>query len=369
MGLLQKAVETYDCHREYAGKLREGHDVLAPVSHSLTRAKVEITINANGDFVSAQAVDKDAPKIVIPVTEESAGRSGTGAFKLPHPLCDKLSYLIAEPNYYIPQLDDWAQSSFCHPKTLAILNYVKRKTLLSDLSASGCVTRNDKGEINQKDDMICWRVIGRDEETPSACWMDQSLFEAYSSYYQAKKAQGNRAVCMISGEELPAAVQHPKGIVAFSGNAKLISSNDDKGFTYRGRFDADWQAVSVGYVSTQKAHNALRWIISEQGAAAVFGGRTFLCWNPKGYQVCSVVGPFRKNAAVRTEPTDYRKELQRTLAGYQTELPEMEGVVIAAFDAATSGRLSLTYYNELIGSDFLQRLYDWDLTCCWHNGP
>jgi CRISPR-associated protein Csd1 len=43
--------------------------------------------------------------------------------------------------------------------------------------------------------------------------------------------------------------------------------------------------------------------------------------------------------------------------------------VIAAFDAATTGRLSLTYYNELRGSDFLQRLHDWDSICCWWNGP
>lgn len=45
------------------------------------------------------------------------------------------------------------------------------------------------------------------------------------------------------------------------------------------------------------------------------------------------------------------------------------GVVIAAFDAATTGRLAVTYCNELTGSDFLDRLYAWDTTCCWQNGP
>lgn len=42
-------------------------------------------------------------------------------------------------------------------------------------------------------------------------------------------------------------------------------------------------------------------------------------------------------------------------------------MVIAAFDA-TTGRLALTYYNELLASDFLQRLYAWDASCCWING-
>ena len=39
--------------------------------------------------------------------------------------------------------------------------------------------------------------------------------------------------------------------------------------------------------------------------------------------------------------------------------------MIASFDAATTGRLALTYYRELRESDFLQRLCDWDESCCW----
>lgn len=51
--------------------------------------------------------------------------------------------------------------------------------------------------------------------------------------------------------------------------------------------------------------------------------------------------------------------------GKKAELELTDGVVVAAFDAATTGRLSLTYYNELLGHDFLQRLHDWDASCCW----
>lgn len=75
--------------------------------------------------------------------------------------------------------------------------------------------------------------------------------------------------------------------------------------------------------------------------------------------------PFCTAPSTATTPTDYRSMLWSTLQGRQSQLPSGSGVVIAAFDAATSGRLALTYYNELQGSDFLQRLYDWDTTCCW----
>ena len=96
-----------------------------------------------------------------------------------------------------------------------------------------------------------------------------------------------------------------------------------------------------------------------------------MCWNPQGKPVPPVTSPiFGRDAPKSFRPSDYRKRLRQTLAGFQSELPEKkDGVVIAAFDAATTGRLSLTYYNELAGSDFLQRLHDWDETCCWWNGP
>ena len=41
MGLFQSAVETYDAHSAYVGKEIEGHQMLAPVSHILTRAELE----------------------------------------------------------------------------------------------------------------------------------------------------------------------------------------------------------------------------------------------------------------------------------------------------------------------------------------
>ncbi len=94
MGLLQKAVETYDAMAHRAGIQQDGErEPLAPISHIMARAQIEITLNQDGIFLSARAVDKDAPKIIIPATEESAGRTVKAA-ELPHPLCDYLRYLL-----------------------------------------------------------------------------------------------------------------------------------------------------------------------------------------------------------------------------------------------------------------------------------
>lgn len=372
MGLLQKACDTYDFHERFAGLMREDHETLAPVSHTLTRADVEITVNADGHFVRAVPVDKTEPKILIPVTEDSGGRTSAPCA---HPLCDQLIYIAsfheAKHRLYVEQLEDWAGSEYCHPKLPPILAYVKRGTVLFDLAEAGIVKLDEAGKPDKEKLFICWRVAGLSEEENGPCWTDQSLFRSFVAYYGARRAEGAKALCMITGEYEAPAKQHPKGIIPFNGNAKLISANDASGFTYRGRFSEDWQAATVSYTASQKAHNALRWLAAEQGARAVFGGRTFLCWNPQGKEVPRVTGAFRRKGAAENvvNPTEYREELRRTLLGFQSELPDdAGGVVIAAFDAATTGRLSVTYYNELQASDFLQRLHDWDATCCWENG-
>ena len=366
MGLLQKAVETYGAMAHRAGQVFEGeNEPLAPISHIMARPQIIITLDQSGNFVAAQVLDKNTPTIIIPATEESAGRTVKAA-ELPHPLCDYLRYLLpqnqVEYQHYISQLSTWANSSHTHPKLHAVLNYVQGGTILENLRQAG-IDAEEKA-------MVCWVVNGLGESLNGPCWTDRTLMNAFIDYYHEKRTDTPPALCMISGElEMPAG-QHPKGIVPISGNAKLISANDSSGFTYRGRFDDAAQAATVGYAASQKAHSVLRWLVANQSVS--FGGRTFLCWNPQGIQVPRVTGPMgrRSGTAQRAaNPSQYQKQLREALSGWKEDLPQSAGVVIAAFDAATTGRLAVTYYNELLASDFLDRLHDWEASCCWEDGP
>lgn len=367
MGLLQKAVETYDAMASRAGVVYEMEkEPLAPVSHIMKQPQIKITLDQDGNFVTAQALDKDTPKIIIPATEESAGRTVKAA-ELPHPLCDYLRYLLpqnqVEYQHYISQLSDWTNSPSTHPKLHAILNYIQGGTLLADLNQAG-ITAEEKA-------MVYWEVNGLGEGLNGPCWTDRTLMNAFTDYIAAKQANTSPVLCMISGKmEVPAG-QHPKGVIPINGNAKLISANDSSGFTYRGRFDEAEQAVTVGYVASQKAHNALRWLVANQSVS--FGGRTFLCWNPQGNPIPKVTGIMGrkdgKSVSRSATPSQYQKQLREALSGWKEDLRPSASVVIAAFDAATTGRLAITYYNELLASDFLDRLHDWETSCCWENGP
>lgn len=370
MGLLQKAIETYDANADLVGVYSEGHDPLAPIGHTLTRADIEITLNAQGRFISARSVDKDEPKILIPVTEESGGRTSKPAA---HPLCDNLEYVSCKNDtkhkLYISALRSWAESEYSHPFLPVVLAYAEGGTVIEDLTESGVLVKDKKGEYNEKL-FVIWRVIGIDGEEPS-CTKNRDLFSAFIAYYCDQISERESDLCMLEGKPAPMALQHPKGIIPVNGNAKLISANDRSGFTYRGRFTEDRQAATVGYVASQKAHNALRWLASEQGVREFSGNRIFLCWNPQGKEVPRIMRPMRREDAEAVRmPDNYRQQLMSTMLSFRKDhqLSAADQAVIASFDAATTGRLAVTYYNEISLETFLERMVDWDAHCCWYNG-
>lgn len=375
MGLMQKAVETYDCHAALAGVPDAMRETLTPISHIVQNAQIEVTIDANGNFISAAAVvkdkknERDESKTIIPATYKSSIRAKSPCA---HPLSDKLSYLIPSSterhDLYLKQLSDWANSEYSHPKVKAVLKYIESESLLDDLERNGLVTKDSNGELDARydDDFVRWRVTGDGAVAP--CWEDKSLIEAFIAYSEMLRDGSDSALCMITGEVLPIIEKHPKGVVSAAYGAKLISANDSSNFTYRGRFAEPSQAATISYVASQKAHNALRWVVANQGV--IIGGRTFVCWNPKGKDVPNAMHSLlsvKDSQEKAATPSDYKKQLADAVNGWKLNLPDNEDVVIASFDAATTGRLSVTYYNELRASDFIDRLAHWQQTCCWEN--
>lgn len=375
MGLMQKAVETYDCHAALAGVPDAMRETLTPISHIVQNAQIEVTIDANGNFISAAAVvkdkksERDETKTIIPATYKSSIRAKSPCA---HPLSDKLSYLIPSSterhDLYLKQLSDWANSEYSHPKVMAVLKYIESESLLDDLERNGLVTKDSNGELDARydDDFVRWRVTGDGAVAP--CWEDKSLIEAFIAYSEMLRDGSDSALCMITGEVLPIIEKHPKGVVSASYGAKLISANDSSNFTYRGRFAEPSQAATISYVASQKAHNALRWVVANQGV--IIGGRTFICWNPKGKDVPNAMHSLlsvKDSQEKAATPSDYKKQLADAVNGWKLNLPDNEDVIIASFDAATTGRLSVTYYNELRASDFIDRLAHWQQTCCWEN--
>lgn len=370
MGLMKQAYDTYCAmEKQYVGVYGEAAEPLVPVSHQIAKADLEITLDSEGNLLDARQVDPKEATTIIPVTEQSAGRTGDTCCA--HPLCDQLRFF--SPRYpakyeaYLTQLHRWEGSPYSHPKLSAIAGYVEKGSILEDMSRLGLISLDEKGMPTKEKLLVRWRVEAGTEGNVAACWQDRTLFQAFIDYYAAGQ-KSDPVYCMVSGKNALPANQHPKKIINICANAKLVSANDTSGFTYRGRFQTDAQAMTMSYEASQKIHSALHWLSANQGIA--IGGRTFLCWNPQGIEIPKPQAAFlRGNTANQVKYSDYRKALSDTLRGWKETIPADAGAVIAAFDAATSGRLALTYYSELPASDFLERLHNWDALCCWNHDP
>ncbi len=159
--------------------------------------------------------------------------------------------------------------------------------------------------------------------------------------------------------------------------AKLVSSNDTSGFTYRGRFTDEYQVCGVDVVVAQKAHSALRWLISRQGKVFyVKNGKQYepklavVAWAVSGADVPNPLADSddllsdssMKIQAEKTESNvagftaqEFGVRLSKCISGYSAKLGKTNQIIVMGVDSATPGRMAVTYYRELSGSDFLKR--------------
>ncbi len=393
-----------------------------PESHTTVKAHIEVVLDAQGNFRRAKVIDKGDSTTIIPCTEESGNRAGTKPKA--HPLCDSLQYVGKDfrdfggevtsgfkdtPGApyvsYIGQLRSWVEAR-PHPLTEAILAYVSRGCLIADLVRPEVrvlpfgpdgkfVKKKERGDEDKypiwsvltagqlpEKAVVRWRVKvpGR---PASGTWEDQTLIDNWISYYP--QAITLKDTCMVKGDNVPLASLHPAKLRHPGDKAKIISANDKSGFTFRGRFtDPDGQqACGVGYEVTQKAHSVLRWLISRQGFKN--GSQVFVSWAVSGKRVPPPLvesSDWMEEASTAFTEEDsgaggvaidhardvgqsFAQRLNRYMAGYRAEIDPTEDIVVMGLDSATPGRMSITYYRELLGSEFLARLEDWHSTMAW----
>lgn len=387
MGWMQILYETYEKSREFIGREDQKGCILLPIAHSTQNAQIEIVLGLNGDFKSARKVEKAEAVTIIPVTEDSGSR-GNGI--MPHPLCDKLCYVAGDYELYcskkkageffaayLNQLEKWV-SFGCHEYVQAVYSYITKKTVISDLVGAGILALDENGRIDegvkiegisQADGFVRFRIQDEAVMGLGEIWKEPAVYDNYIEFilsgYEEKRLD------YITGEPIPCSDKQPSKIRNSGDKSKLISANDNSGFTYRGRFSLKEEAVSVGYVPSQKAHSALRWLIERQGYRKY--GMCIVTWNPEDEEVPDWFG----DELFEMDDTDekdhlpelgeiYARKVNKSLRGrYGTIDNPAKEIVVMSLDAATPGRLSITYFQQMSGSDFLGHLIYWYSSCCW----
>lgn len=265
------------------------------------------------------------------------------------------------------------------------------------------------------------------EHGKSETWRDESLFDSWQQFYAT--LDSTDGFCYITGKDSPLASKHPNRILRSATNAKLISANDLSSFTFLGRFTDDeksikahgLQGANISAVVTEKAHAALSWLLARQGHEEA--GQAIVAWAISGEETLQPTEPLDKSEAfdvvenaeqseqIESEPvgfgsvnaddfeqieddediedseqeeaiTDeeaplpfkhsnnlghlFATHLNNTMQGYRKNLDAHDQISIITLEAATPGRMAVTYYHESMPNEYINALESWYRQFSWY---
>ena len=369
------------------------HVPLVPFCHTTVQVQLEIRIDGDSSFVGAEVVPKEQQTTIIPCIESSDGRTTN---VVPHPLCDKLMYVSGDLPFflddkkgrsreafdaYLKNLKRWCDSPYGNDTIRAVFEYVSKGKVMADLISTKAVVLNEDGslatksecpdaplfsiaKISQGQDSAFVRWVVTSDRSEPRVWENVDLRESWISFYT--QTMGNEGLCYMTGEIVPLAQNNPSKIRNAGDRAKILSSNDTSGFTFRGRFENAEQAFGIGYEATQKIHSALRWLIGRQGYQE--GDLCIVTWTDDGDEVRSPVQDFSDFLQLDDERASTGENaalfLNKRIAGYNSKILD-KNVNMMAIDSATPGRLSVVMFRRQLGTDFVERLESWHTKCAW----
>jgi CRISPR-associated protein Csd1 len=384
MSWMQNLCDTYDACEDIAGIIpAESDAILVPLGHSIKKLNIVVHLNREGEFIRA---DKCDSRICVPCTEESEGRTSTGAIGRPHPLFDQRKYLTyLDGKIYLENMLMWLNylsldqtHAFAYEALSSVYKYMAKKTLIYNIESN--IKANENSFIG-----FC---IGIDGALEDRLWMMPEVRNAWTEYYQNKYLPALKKptdICYATGKADSIYIEnHPKAINSFAASAKLISGNDKENYTFRGRFEKPSQAVTVSYVASQKAHQALRWLILTNCCYRC-DTQAIIAWavdkQPEipgcfedSYSIYRAISQSDTEKMIDAKSsvfTDYALLMRKAMSGYGSSdsvKKHNRRVSIMATDATTkdTGRMSITYYRELSENEYEERIDSWHNTCKWY---
>ncbi len=382
MGLWQLLVEGYDENYEH---LQETYPLSSTTITNASKDIPVVVIDNHGNFLELDKIPKkkegmETVDIPIPVTQESVGRSGPKALSKPHPLFDYVKIVGqkgANHDNYVRLLKTFADSQYATDEIRAVCQFIIKDPKL------------DSYFKDMKGDNIVLFEVQTPEKAETKLWKQPETFMAWHNYYtsalkanNASEKADRTSLDFMEGKQAILAISHPKKIVNSSANSKLISSNDEKNYTFRGRFSSPAQAVSIGYEASQKAHQFLRYLINTKGISieeqviVPFFLHSSQELPPPPVEdkdlefalVDDDESPLeRKSRADQATGKDYALSIWKALNGIKLDKiwSNHAKAAILILDSATSGRLSITFYREMNTLEYLEKIHQWHQACRW----
>ncbi|WP_251441474.1 type I-C CRISPR-associated protein Cas8c/Csd1 [Veillonella intestinalis] len=421
MNLLKVLLTTYDqalsCGVvDNSDNMKEPN--LLPLYHSNKKSATGkdifvITLNEEGRLIKGSYLEQNE-YIVFPVTEESINRTTNAA---PHPICDEVSYLVSDGTkkgieknkLYFEVQEDIKTFLEQHNKQniafQAIYRYVRGNTLLEDIANNitkgeaytldGSAVIYEEAGKQTKVDLaklfITFEIAYADKGIITVS-QDKELHQLYIEYVTAQnEAQPEQEYCDISGKKMYCISTH-RGLV---GKAKLISISNHKD-TYFGRFTDGEQIIHIGYETSQKIHNMLKFLLDSDKYKHYLGENSY-CVSWLSYDLLAAQAPLYEDQEVRQSDEGYSSDetqvdetenddtsaepmkhedvllgyivpaLTRYFAGVsEREVTEADDFFcVLIIEKSSNGRMSVKYFQSFAISDIKERAQQWYIDLAW----
>lgn len=408
MALLESLYDYY----ELMNSSSKGSFKLTNYGFSNKNAYIEIGINLDGEFLFAKVVDKKDLRTMIPVSIESQSRT-SGIFA--HPLFDNLQYLASDiVSYinkkncnkklyddlskglyfksYLEENEKWINFIRYNAKLIydfdpfealiyleAINTYIRKKSILQDLIKEDVLHLDSDGFLSnycnsKKSDLsliisnvikslVRFRVLNNG----SFIEVEKNISIQKSYGYYLNLANPIKDYDYITGKYMGITLKHQKCILNSSSPAKLISSNDERNFTFKGRFINPVEALSIGYEVSEKLHNSLRYLINSSGFY-VFS-KVFLIYSNKNYSFPNIFKDcyyIESSYGVCVESLYIDYINNKFIDFKDIRFNDFDSRIhLLALDSPTAGRISVNYYSEMLYENYILNIEKWFKNTSW----
>lgn len=414
MNLLQCLLKTYDNALSAGIVDQTKSDKLPnilPIYHSNKKSSgadvIEITINKSGIFYNCRYLNKDT-YITFPVSEDSIKRSGSTI--APHRIFDEFAYLVdsmqqcnkaSKYSVYMKNLQDIEvfERNNCNKDFEAICKYLKQGSLRNDVAMWLLKENQCTAYHFEKDDTLVLEDI-RDnvkkeikiplskifitfailyDSSPVSLSQDKRFHEFFIQYEQHSQKNKKKDFCDVSGKEMYCVNSHR----GFLGTAKLVSISNHKE-AYYGRLKTGDEVFHVGYETSQKTHNMLKFLLDADGYKKLIGKSTYvLAWDMNEIE-SSKIGLIGNSChedpliddeydeAVERSIDDVlgkgrSKSITSFLAGrmYTNDELQDERFCVLILEKVNNGRIAIKFFRIYAFSDIKKRVYFWFNSLCW----
>ena len=347
-------------HEEKASDVEIMIDEEGSLVH-ITKLERQVTVEDERGRKAKIRGDSDA---ITPITLYSECRTSSTA--APRPLSDKLKYFQKpvpgdDGRYYeslTKLLEDWNDFAGGNKVLEAILAYVSKGTITSDIYASGIFDDMTEKKKRETIDGCTVRFVVSGV-TPEEPWENEELIRSWDRYMESVNTE--RVVDAVTGKEGIRIHKHGKNILPDNPNGKLFSvcSNENVMLHMVGsRFTDVSQIPPVTWDTSVKVHRMLRWLVRNR--AVKIPGR-----NSTTYWMCfSKTEPINMDFDAFAEetgmvqPSETGSILRNAIEGKDVTVPDEE-ITVATVDYCTPGRIAVVFYESVSSTLFFEGLKQW----------